>query len=240
MGRMFENRKGTMFKRWDRMAKAFTRAGREISLAVRASGPSLEANPSLRRAVQNARAVNMPKDKIENAIKKASGEGGEDFEILIYEGYGPHGVPVLVETATDNPTRTVANVRMHFRKGNGNMGTTGSVSYMFEKTALFRLNPEGLDRDELELDLIDHGLQDLEDGETDKGEPLLVLSCDFTDFGTLQSALDARDIEPISSATEYVPTTLLELSEEEVIEVLELVDRLEQDDDVQNVYHNLA
>lgn len=240
MGRMFENRKGAMFKRWDRMAKAFTRVGREIAMAVRSGGSSPDANPALRRALQNARAANMPKDKVEAAIKRAAGDGGEDFEVLIYEGYAPHGVAVLVETATNNPTRTVANVRMHFKKGNGNMGATGSVAYMFEKMALFRLDPTGIDREVVELELIDAGLQDIEDGQGEDGEPQILLRCGFQDFGTLQAGLEKLGIEPISSATDYLPANFVPLGDAEMTEVLELIDRLEQDDDVQHVYHNLA
>lgn len=240
MGRIFETRKATMFARWDRMAKAFTRIGKDITIAVKAGGPSPENNPALRRVIQNARAVNMPKDKVEAAIKRAAGQGAEDYEEVIFEGYAPHGVPLLVETATDNNTRTVANVRMHFKKGGGNLGTNGSVSYLFERMGVFRLNPEGLDADELELELIDHGLEELGDAVSDDGEPQLVLRCAFSDFGTLQQAIEARGITPISSELEYIPTTMVELSEDQATEVLKLVDRLEQDDDVQRVFHNLA
>ncbi|TVQ86221.1 MAG: YebC/PmpR family DNA-binding transcriptional regulator [Deltaproteobacteria bacterium] len=240
MGRMFEKRKTTMFARWDRMAKAFTRVSKEITIAVKAGGGNPDHNPALRRAIQNARAVNMPKDRVENAIKKAEGNDAEDYQELIYEGYAPHGVPIVVETATDNPTRTVANVRHHFSKLGGNLGSTGSVTYMFDRHGVFRIKTEGVDRDELELDLIDHGLIELEEGESDKGEALFILRCDFTDFGNLQSALETREIEPISSESEYVAQTLIELGEAETDEVLALVDRLEQDDDVQKVAHALA
>ncbi len=240
MGRIFETRKATMFARWDRMAKAFTRIGKDINIAVKAGGPSPENNPALRRVIQNARAVNMPKDKVEAAIKRAAGQGAEDYEEVIFEGYAPHGVPILVETATDNNTRTVANVRMHFKKGGGNLGTNGSVSYLFERMGVFRLNPEGLDPDELELELIDHGLAELGDAVSDEGEAQLILRCAFSDFGTLQQGIEARGITPISSELEYIPTTTVELSEDQATEVLKLVDRLEQDDDVQRVFHNLA
>ncbi len=240
MGRIFETRKATMFARWDRMAKAFTRIGKDINIAVKAGGPSPENNPALRRVIQNARAVNMPKDKVEAAIKRAAGQGAEDYEEVIFEGYAPHGVPILVETATDNNTRTVANVRMHFKKGGGNLGTNGSVSYLFERMGVFRLNPEGLDPDELELELIDHGLAELGDAVSDEGEAQLILRCAFSDFGTLQQGIEARGITPISSELEYIPTTTVELPEDQATEVLKLVDRLEQDDDVQRVFHNLA
>ncbi|MCB9539707.1 MAG: YebC/PmpR family DNA-binding transcriptional regulator [Myxococcales bacterium] len=240
MGRIFETRKATMFARWDRMAKAFTRIGKDINIAVKAGGPSPENNPALRRVIQNARAVNMPKDKVEAAIKRASGQGAEDYEEVIFEGYAPHGVPILVETATDNNTRTVANVRMHFNKGGGNLGTNGSVSYLFKRMGVFRLNPEGLDADELELELIDHGLEELGEGVSDDGEPLLIARCEFADFGALQQGIEARGITPISSELEYIPMTMVELPEDQATEVLKLVDRLEQDDDVQRVFHNLS
>jgi YebC/PmpR family DNA-binding regulatory protein len=229
-----------MFARWDRMAKAFTRIGKDINIAVKAGGPSPENNPALRRVIQNARAVNMPKDKVEAAIKRAAGQGAEDYEEVIFEGYAPHGVPILVETATDNNTRTVANVRMHFNKGGGNLGTNGSVSYLFKRMGVFRLNPEGLDPDELELELIDHGLEELGEGTSDDGEPQLIARCEFADFGTLQQGIEARGITPISSELEYIPMTMVELPEDQATEVLKLVDRLEQDDDVQRVFHNLA
>ena len=243
MGRMFEKRKHTMFKRWDRMAKAFTRVGKEIAIAVKASGPNPDHNPALRRAIQNARAVNMPKDKVENAIKKASGADATNYDELVYEGYAPHGIAVLVETATDNPTRTIANIRLIFKKGNGNVGSTGSVAFMFERQGVFKLKPEGLDVDELELELIDHGLEDMERVEADEEaevEEHLLVRCAFTDFGTMQNAIEAMGIEPISSESEYVPQNVVELGDEQTTEVLELIDKLEQDDDVQRVFHNLA
>ncbi len=240
MGRMFEKRKATMFKRWDRMAKAFTRVGKEIAIAVRAGGDNPDYNPVLRRAIQNARAVNMPKDKIESAIHKASGADAEVYETVTYEGYAPHGIAVFVETATNNPTRTVANVRFAFKKGNGNMGTNGSVGFLFERMGSFKLNPEGLDLEELELELIDHGLEQLEQDEDEDGGAFVLLRCAFEDFNNLQTALDERGLEPTSAETEYVPNNLLELPEEQADEVLKLVDLLEQDEDVQRVFHNLA
>lgn len=240
MGRMFEKRKGTMFARWDRMAKAFTRAGKEIAIAVRDGGGDPDYNPQLRRAIQNARAVNMPKDKIERAIAKASGEGATDYSIVIYEGYAPHGVALLVETATENPTRTVANVRLAFKKGEGNFGATGSVSYMFDKMGVFKIPAGDWDAEELELDLIDHGLESMESDEDDEGNPIYVVRCEFNEFGTMQSALEERGIEPLSSKPEYVPQNVVELSDGQIEDVLKLVERLEQDDDVQNVYHTLA
>lgn len=224
----------------DRVAKQFTKVGKDIAIAVKAGGPSPEGNPALRRALQNARAVNMPKDKVEAAIKKASGQGATDYEIVIYEGYAPHGIALLVEAATDNVTRTVANVRHHFKAHAGNMGTSGSVSFMFQKQGVFRLSPDGVDRDTLELELIDHGLTGLEEGESDKGDKQLVVRCAFADFGAMQSAIESRGITPQSSSSEYVATTLTELPDDQVDEVMKLVAALEEDDDVQNVYSNLG
>ena len=240
MGRAFEKRKHTIFARMDRVAKQFSKVNKDIAIAVKNGGSSPEGNPALRRALQNARAVNMPKDKVEAMIKKASGQGAADYEIVMYEGYGPHGIALMVETATDNVTRTVANVRHAFKAFGGNMGTTGSVSFMFQHQGVFRLNPEGIDRDSLELDLIDHGLVALEDGESEKGEKQLVVRCAFNDWGTMQTALESRGLTPISSSSDYLAATLNELPEEKADEVMKLVARLEEDDDVQNVYSNLG
>ena len=239
MGRAFENRQHSMMARWDKMAKAFTRIGKDIAIAVKASGPNPEANPGLRRAIQNARAVNMPKDKVESAIKRASGQDAESYDEILYEGYAPHGIAVLVETATNNPTRTVANVRMHFNKKGGNLGNSGAVNYLFKKMGVIKLARTGIDRDTLELELIDHGLEDFLEDESDKG-PIYVLRSTFNDFGAMQRAVEERGLTPISAETEWVPLNTVELGDEEVNAVLELVDRLEQDDDVQRVFHNLA
>ena len=240
MGRIFETRKATMFARWDKMSKAFARIGKEVTIAVKAGGPDPVHNPSLRRVIQNARAVNMPKDKVESAIKKASGHDTTNYEEIIYEGYGPHGIAVLVECATDNPTRTVANIRSAFHKGGGNMGSSGSVAFMFKRMGVFRLKPEGLDAEALELDLIDHGLEELGESVGEKGDTQLMIRCAFADFGRLQKALEDRKITPISAESEYIPPAGTPLPEDQATEVLKLVDRLEQDDDVQKVFHNLA
>jgi YebC/PmpR family DNA-binding regulatory protein len=240
MGRIFETRKSTMMARWDRMAKAFTRVGREIAMAVRAGGTNPDSNPALRRAIQNGRTANMPKDKIEAAIKKASGQGGAAYDEIVYEGYGPHGVAILVETATDNPVRTVANVRMHFSRGGGNMANSGAVSFLFKRMGVFRVNPEGLDAESLELELIDFGLEEMGESTNDAGEAELVIRCAFADFGAMQKALEDRKVAVKSSALEYVPASGVELSEEQANEVFALVDRLEQDDDVQKVFHNIG
>lgn len=240
MGRIFETRKATMMKRWDRMSKAFTRIGKEIAMAVKASGPLPDNNPALRRAIQNARAVNMPKDKVENAIKKAAGQGAAAYEEVVYEGYAPHGVAVIVVTATDNPTRTVSNVRVAFNRKGGNLGSSGSVAFQFKKMGVFRLKPDGIDAESLELDLIDHGLEDFGEGTGEEGEAQLVVRTAFEAFGAMAKALEERGITPLSSGTEYVPSATMELGEAEADEVLALVDALEQDDDVQNVFHNLV
>lgn len=240
MGRAFEKRKSTIFARADRVAKLFTRIGKDIAIAVKSGGSSPEGNPALRRVLQNARAQNMPKDKIDAAIKKASGQGATNYDVVVYEGYAPHGIALMVETATDNVTRTVANVRMYFRKHDGNFGTTGSVAFQFQRMGVFRISPDGVDREALELELIDHGLQDLGDGTSDKGEAQLVLRCGFDEFGTLASAIEARGLKIMSSASEYVAQTLVELPEDQAAEVMKLVDALEGDDDVQAVFHNLA
>jgi YebC/PmpR family DNA-binding regulatory protein len=240
MGRIFETRKSTMFARWDKMAKAFTRIGKDIAMAVKASGPNPDNNPTLRRIIQNARAANMPKDKVEAAIKRAAGQSETAYEEILYEGYAPHGIAVLVETATDNPVRTVANVRSPFKSAGGNLGANGSVSFLFKRMGVFRLPPAGIDQEALELDLIDHGLEEMGESANDKGEPQLVVRCAFADFGRLQAAIEARGLKPVSAESEYIPQTPVELPEEKATEVLKLIDVLEQDDDVQRVFHNLA
>lgn len=235
MGRIFEVRKAKMFARYDRMAKQFTRFGKEIVIAVKQGGPDPENNPSLRRIIQNAKAINMPKDRIQAAIKRATDKDTSDYEEIMYEGYAPHGVAVLVETATDNNTRTVANVRMHFNKGNGNLGGSGSVSFLFNHMGTFKLDPEGIDQEELELELIDAGLEEM--GEDSEGN--LVVRCAFNDFGNMQKALEKKNIEPKNSDSEWVPTTTVELPDDQADEVLKLIDTMESDDDVQKVFHNL-
>lgn len=240
MGRNFENRKQAIFKRGAANNKAFTRATRQVTMAVKAGGGDPETNPTLRRAIQNANAVNMPKDRVTSAIEKALGLNDTDnYEEAIYEGYGPHGVAIIVDTATDNVTRTVANVRNAFKKGNGNLGTEGSVSFMFDRLGIFRLKPDGLDREEMELELIDHGLDQMLDGTGEDGSEQVVLRCAFEDFGSLQAALEERKIEPVSSGFEWIPKTTTELSDEQMDEVLKLIARLEDDDDVQTVFHNV-
>jgi YebC/PmpR family DNA-binding regulatory protein len=229
-----------MFARWDRMSKQFSRINKEINVAVRAGGTDPHSNPALRRVIQNARQINMPKDKVEAAIKRASGKDATSYDQIIYEGYAPHGVAVIVEAATDNPTRTVASMRTLFSKGGGNLGSTGSVAFQFRKMGVFRLNPEGIDHDDLELYLIDHGLDEMGDSVGDKGEPQIVARCLFADFGQMQVALEQRGITPLKAEHEYVCTTPIELPEAQANEALAMIDKLEQDDDVQAVYHSLV
>ena len=229
-----------MFARWNRMAKQFARLAKDISMAVKNGGPDPQSNPALRRMVQNARAVNMPKDKVEAAIKRAAGRDATNYEEVIYEAYAPHGIALLIETATDNPTRTVANVRNVVSKNGGNFASSGSVSFQFTKMGVFRLDPAGIDHDDLELYLMDHGLEEMGDSTGEKGEPQIVVRCAFGDFGTLQSALEARRITPLSAEHEYIANAPLELPEAQAAEVLELIDKLEQEDDVQRVFHPLA
>jgi len=224
-----------MFARWDRMAKQFTRIGKEIAIAVKQGGPDPENNPALRRCFQNAKGVNMPKDRVEAAIKRAMGKDKTEYEEVVYEGYAPHGVAVMVETATDNTTRTVANVRMHFTKNGGVLGNNGSVGFLFNRMGEFKIRKDGLNTDDLELELIDFGLEEI--GEDAEGN--IIIRTAFSDYGSMSKALEDRGITPISSELTRVPTTTVELSEDQAREVLELVDRVEQDDDVQKVYHNL-
>lgn len=236
MGRIFEVRKSAMFARWDKMAKNFTRIGKEIAIAVKAAGPEPDNNPALRRCYLNAKACNMPKDRVEAAIKRAMGKDTSSYEELMYEGYAPHGVAVLVETATDNPTRTVANVRMHFTKGQGSLGTTGSVAFGFTHMAEFKVKKDNNDVDELELELIDAGLEEI--GEDTEGN--IVIRAPFNEYGNMSKALEDKKLEVISAELTWVPGTTIDLPEDQANEVLKLVDHLEQDEDVQKVFHNLG
>ena len=240
MGRIFEVRKASMFARWDKMAKNFTRIGKEIVIAVKAGGPDMATNPALRRCFQNAKSVGMPKDRVEAAIKRAMGKDTSNYEEILYEGYAPHGVALLVETATDNHVRTVANVKSHFNKGNGAMGTNGSVSFQFKKMGVFKLKAEGQDLEEMELELIDHGLEELGDSDDDNGNPIIVLRCAFTDFGKLQKALEDKNITPISAELEWIPTNTVPVTDEQAEDVSKLIERLEQDEDVNKVFHNMG
>jgi DNA-binding regulatory protein, YebC/PmpR family len=228
-----------MFARWDRMAKQFTRIGKEIIIAVKAGGPDPATNAALRRLFQNARSVGMPKDRVEAAIKRAQGKELINYDEILYEGYGPHGVAILAETATDNHVRTVANVKSIFNKGGGTLGNSGSVSFQFKKMGVFKMKTEGLNAEDLELELIDAGLEELGEGSGENGEEVLVARCAFADFGHLQKALEDKGITPISAELEWIPVTTVSLPEDHAEEVLKLVDKLEQDEDVQKVFHNL-
>ena len=224
-----------MFARFDRMAKAFSRIGKEISIAVRLAGPLPENNPRLRMAIQNAKGANMPKDRVDAAIKRSSSKEEKDFQEVTYEGYAPHGVPVLIECATDNPTRTVANIRLHFSKKGGSMGNSGSVAFMFERKGVFKFAKDSINLDEMELDLIDAGAEEIEQEENET-----VIYTKFTDFGNMQKFIEAKGLDATSSELQYIPTTTKELSDKELDEVMECITTLEEDDDVQTVYHNLA
>ncbi|MBS1919419.1 MAG: YebC/PmpR family DNA-binding transcriptional regulator [Bacteroidetes bacterium] len=240
MGRIFEVRKATMFARWDRMAKQFTRIGKEIAIAVKSGGPDPNTNPALRRCFQNAKSVNMPKDRVEAAIKRAMGKEMESYDEILYEGYAPHGVALLVETATDNHVRTVANIKSHFNKGGGALGNSGSVSFQFKKMGVFKLKPEGLNTEDLELELIDHGLEELGEGSGEHGEPVLVVRVAFNDFGNMQKALEEKNITPISAEVEWIPTSTVPVTDTQAEDVSKLIERLEQDEDVQKVFHNMG
>ncbi len=234
MGRAFEFRKARKMKRWSAMAKAFTRIGKDIVMAVKEGGPDPDSNSRLRAVIQNAKSVNMPKDNIERAIKRASDKNQGDYKIVLFEGYAPHGIAVLVETATDNNNRTVANIRSYFNKCDGNLGISGSVEFMFDHTCNFRIEKEGLDAEELELDLIDFGAEEVfedEDG--------ILIYAPFESFGTLQKELEGRGIEILSSGFERIPQVTKKLTPEEAADVEKLLEKLEEDDDVQHVYHTM-
>jgi YebC/PmpR family DNA-binding regulatory protein len=240
MGRAFEFRKERKFKRWAKMAVQFTRLGKEIVMAVKAGGANPDANSRLRTAMQNAKAVNMPKDRVEAAIKRASNKDESNYEELVYEGYAAHGVAILVETATDNTNRTVANVRSYFNKCDGTLGKTGSLDFIFSRQSVFRFEPGELDLEELEFDLIDAGLEEIYVEEGEEGKDVAVIHTAFEDFGKMQKALEEKGIEVISAKLERVAQSTAEVNEEQAADVLKLVDKLEEDDDVQAVYHNMG
>ncbi|UGU16203.1 YebC/PmpR family DNA-binding transcriptional regulator [Sinomicrobium kalidii] len=234
MGRAFEFRKTRKLKRWSAMAKTFTRLGKDIVIAVKEGGPHPETNARLRAIIQNAKAANMPKDNIERAIKRASDKNTENYKEVLFEGYGPHGIAVLVEAATDNNNRTVANIRSYFNKCNGNLGTSGSVEFMFDHTCNFRINGEGIDIEELELEMIDFGAEEVfedEDG--------ILIYAPFESFGAIQKELESRDIEILSSGFERIPQVTKKLEPEQVADIEKLLEKIEEDDDVQNVYHTM-
>ena len=234
MGRAFEFRKARKMKRWSAMSKAFTRIGKDIVIAVKDGGPDPNSNSKLRAVIQNAKSVNMPKDNIERAISRAIDKSQGTFKEILFEGYAPHGVAVLVETATDNNTRTVANIRSYFNKFGGSLGTSGSVIFMFDHICNFKINDSGLDLDEIELDLIDFGAEEVFlDGNN------IMIYASFQFFGELQSELEKRDIEIISSGFDRIPNTFKEINENQREEVEKLLEKIENDDDVQNVFHTM-
>lgn len=236
MGRIFEKRKHKMFKRYATMAKQFTKIGKDIAIAVRSGGPDPNTNARLRLVMQNAKAVNMPKDRVDAAIAKAAGKNSaENFEEVVYEGKGPGGISILVETATNNTTRTVANVRVYFNRAGGELGKTGSLDYLFERKGVFRINTNGLNMDELELDLIDAGLDSIDPG--DENDALVY--CAFADFGAMQKALEERKIEVLEAKLTRIPSSYVSLTEEQHAEFQKMLEKLEEDEDVQEVYHNL-
>lgn len=235
MGRAFEFRKGRKMKRWAAMSKAFTRLGKDIVMAVKEGGPDPESNAKLRAVIQNCKAANMPKDNVERAIKRASSKDQGDYTEIVYEGYGPHGIAILIETATDNHVRTVANLRSHFSKCNGTLGTSGSVEFMFDHTCFFKIEKGDNNLEELELELIDFGADEIfeeEDG--------IMIYAAFSDYGSLQKAIEEMGLQLISSGFDRIPMDTKTLSEEEEADVDKLLERLEDDDDVQSVYHNMA
>lgn len=235
MGRAFEARKQAKFKRWGKMAKTFTRIGKDIAIAVKTGGPNPEANARLRVVMQNAKGANMPKDRVEAAIKRASDKDTSSYEEVVYEGYGPYGVAILVETSTDNINRTVANVRSYFTRGSGSLGTSGSLSFIFERKAVFRLLAEGLNLEELELELIDFGATEVFEDENE-----IIVYTEFEDFGTMQKALEDRKINVVSSDFQRFPLSTVEVTDEQEAEINKLVDKFEEDDDVNVVYTNMA
>ncbi len=234
MGRAFEFRKARKMKRWSAMAKTFTRIGKDIVMAVKEGGPSPDANAKLRAVIQNAKAANMPKENVERAIKKASDKDTADYKEVLFEGYAPHGIAILIETATDNNNRTVANVRSYFNKCHGTLGTQGSVEFMFDHSCNFRIPAEGQDVEELELEMIDFGVEEIfadDDG--------ILMYAPFESFGTIQKELENRKIEILSSGFERIPQVTKELTEAEMADVEKLLEKFEEDDDVMNVYHTM-
>ncbi|HEY0056448.1 MAG TPA: YebC/PmpR family DNA-binding transcriptional regulator [Pedobacter sp.] len=241
MGRAFEFRKERKFKRWAKMAVQFTRLGKEIVMAVKSGGPNPETNSRLRTAIQNSKAVNMPKDRVDAAIKRASNKDDSNYEELVYEGYAQHGVAILIETATDNTNRTVANVRSYFNKTGGTLGKTGSLDFIFNRKAVFRfVPPEDLDLEELEFELIDAGLEDLYIEADEEGNDVGVIHTAFEDFGKMQKALEEKGFEMKSAKLERIALSHTDVTEEQAVDVFKLIDKLEEDDDVQAVYHNMA
>lgn len=235
MGRAFEYRKARKMKRWGTMAKTFTKIGKDITIAVKSGGPDPESNSRLRVLIQNAKAANMPKENVERAIKKAVSKDQSDYKEVVYEGYGPHGIAVIVETATDNPTRTVANVRLYFNKYGGALGNSGSVSFMFERKCIFKVKPkEGIDLEELELEMIDFGVSEIFDE-----EGTVIIYGEFESFGVIQKYLEENNYEIVSADFERIPNDTKELTGEQVQNMEKLLEKLDEDEDVSNVFHNM-
>ncbi|MEX1000963.1 MAG: YebC/PmpR family DNA-binding transcriptional regulator [Crocinitomicaceae bacterium] len=237
MGRAFEFRKARKMKRWGQMSKTFTKIGREITKAAKEGGGDPDTNPKLRVLIQNAKAVNMPKDNIERAIKKATDKNTKDWDERVYEGYALHGIGIVVETLTDNPTRTVANVRAAFNKFDGNLGTTGSLDHAFERKCMFKIEANDIIAEEFELEMIDYGAEEVD---LDEEENEIIIYGQFEDFGNIQSALEEKNIEIKEATTERIPITTIELSETQEEDVNKLIEKLEEDDDVQSVFHTMA
>jgi len=235
MGRAFEYRKARKMKRWGNMARVFTRLGKEITMAVKAGGPDPDNNPRLRLLIQNARSENMPKDNVERAIKKATDKDQKDYKEVVYEGYAPHGIAVLVETATDNPTRTVANVRSYFNKFGGTLGTTGMLDFLFERKCSFKVEmKEGINIEELELELIDFGVE-----EVFAEEESIMIFAEFSNFGPIQRFLEEKEMNILSFNFERIPNDTKSLTPEQLEEVEKLIEKIEEDEDVTNVFHNI-
>jgi YebC/PmpR family DNA-binding regulatory protein len=235
MGRAFEYRKATKMKRWGNMARVFTKLGKQITIAVKEGGPEPETNPRLRVLIQQSKKENMPKENVERAIKKATSKDEADFKEMVYEGYGPNGIAIVVETATDNPTRTVANIRSYFNRYGGSLGTTGSLQFLFDHKCVFKITPkEGVSIDDLELELIDYGVDDL--GE-DEGN--IILYGEFQSYSSIQKYLEENEFEIHSAEFERIPNDMKELNDEQKAQVQKLLDKIEDDEDVQNVFHNM-
>ena len=243
MGRAFEFRKGRKLKRWSQMSKTFTRIGKDLVIAVREGGANPEANSKLRAVIQNAKAANMPLDNVNRAIKRATSKDQKDYKELVYEGYAPHGIAILVETATDNPTRTVADVRSYFNKCNGSLGTSGSVEFLFERKCHFKIAKGSLDIEEFEFEMIDFGAEEVFEEEQDEdnpGEPKLMIYGEFTNFGNIQKALEDKKLDILESGFERIPVNTVQLTAEQQEDVEKLLEKLEENEDVQNVYHTMA
>jgi YebC/PmpR family DNA-binding regulatory protein len=234
MGRAFEYRKEKKFKRWGMMAKTFTKIGKEIAMSVKAGGPDPASNPRLRLAMQNAKTANMPKDRVEAAIKRVTSKDEKDYEEVVYEGYGPFGIAIVIDCATDNPTRTVANIRSYFNRADGALGKTGSLDFLFERKGVFKISAQGQEVEELEFELIDYGADEVFE---DDGEIFIYTA--FNDFGTMQKALEERNIEVLSAESQRIPNTTTKIEPSQALQIQKLLEKIEEDDDVQTVSHNM-